>query len=164
MPVSLIVAVRNWPIDRVLASNRSYAALSPDDLAEIIIVDFGSEHPVANSESGFDPRTRVVRVEADDFSLAEATNIGVLHATSALICKTDADIVFHPASLHGYRMAVRALESGEVDLSLTRCGMSRSNCRPPKAANWPSYCLTAILWARRCGRGRQRAGGPFSRS
>ena len=120
MAVSLIVAVRNWPIDRVLASNRSYAALSPDDLAEIIVVDFGSERPVADAEGNFDARTRVVRVEADDFSLAEATNIGVLHATSELICKTDADIIFHPASLHGYRAAVRAVESGEVDLSLTQ--------------------------------------------
>jgi hypothetical protein len=73
--LSLILPARNWHGDRIEACVRSFLRLKSTTLTEIVVVDFGSKEPIALKVR--DKRVRVVRVEAERWSLAEAINVGV---------------------------------------------------------------------------------------
>lgn len=64
-----------------------------DDIAEIIVVDFGSDRPIATADFADPRKITLIRVEnTDEWRPGLAHNIGVDHATMPLICKLDADI------------------------------------------------------------------------
>jgi glycosyltransferase involved in cell wall biosynthesis len=116
--LSLVIPVRNWPPDRLKACVRSFARLDSRTLDEIIVVDFGSRTPVRLSK--VDRRVKVVRVEADVWSLGEANNIGVISARNPIVAKTDADIIVAQESGPGLDRIVRALDGGDLSLALGR--------------------------------------------
>lgn len=110
--LSLILPTRNWPADRIDACVRSFLRLKSKTLTEIVIVDFGSAEPV---KLGFsDRRCRIVRVEAERWSLAEAINTGVVTAQNPVVAKTDADIVVAGESGPGLDAAVADLMRGAI--------------------------------------------------
>jgi GT2 family glycosyltransferase len=61
-----------------------------------IVVDFGSNPPIAFPE--YKDWLRVIRVDRDTemFHKARAINIGIKHAQSSFVCITDADQIFQP--------------------------------------------------------------------
>jgi GT2 family glycosyltransferase len=120
MSASLVVAVRDWPLDRLAGCLTSFCAAAPAALSELIVVDFGSQASVGLDGLPVDSRIRIVRVEAKLWSLAEATNLGVLAASSPVIVKTDADLVLAPASVPAFEAVIAAVEQGTPALSLTQ--------------------------------------------
>lgn len=64
-----------------------------DDIAEIVVVDFGSDRPIELGDFADRRKIKLVRVEnTDEWRPGLALNIGVDHATRPLICKLDSDI------------------------------------------------------------------------
>ena len=94
--ISLVTACRdrNDNLARVLPG---WLAL---DLAEVVVVDWSSAIPVADTlaEAGIsDPRIRILRVEGEDrWVLSYAFNAGFRVAEHAVILKADADIALAP--------------------------------------------------------------------
>lgn len=122
--LTLILPVRDWPLDRVNNCIRSFRALGSGYLNEILVVDFGSEIPVELPPSD---DVRIIRLEAAVWSLSEAINAGVLLASNRLIAKTDADILITSDSRAEFdRMAAR-VERGEIGL-----GMAQATDLPPE--------------------------------
>jgi glycosyltransferase involved in cell wall biosynthesis len=116
--LSLLMAVRDWPTERIESSVASFAALSDSLISEIIVLDFGSRAPIELTKRP--GHVRVIRVEARRWSLAEATNAAVLAASGDVLAKTDADILLSPASHDGVADATRRIASGEYDILLTQ--------------------------------------------
>ncbi len=91
LPVSVIMPCYQTP-PAVLA--RTLAALAgqtwPRDLFEVVIVDDGSEPPLA-PPPGAPPNVRVVRQERRGFGIARARNTGVRAATHGIILFLDGD-------------------------------------------------------------------------
>lgn len=112
--LSVIVPVRDWPTERVVSCVRSFAALPLAIVSEIVVVDFGSDTPIELQAAPVN--CRVLRVEAARWSLAEATNAGVLAATSDIVAKTDADILVSRDSGDGLAEAVRTIANGDFGL------------------------------------------------
>lgn len=110
--------MRDWPLERVLACIDSFAALPNATISEIVVVDFGSLHPI--EIGGRHSRLRTIRVEAKRWSLGEAINVGVLAATNEVIAKTDADMLISPDSEEGITRAADEIASGAFDLLLTQ--------------------------------------------
>jgi glycosyltransferase involved in cell wall biosynthesis len=116
--LSLILPARNWPGDRIEACVRSFLRLKSKSLTEIVVVDFGSDEPIALKVR--DKRIRVVRVEAERWSLAEAINVGVIASRNPIVAKTDADIVIARESGPGLDAAVAALQRGDFGLAVVQ--------------------------------------------
>ncbi|MDB5622562.1 MAG: kfoC [Devosia sp.] len=116
--LSLILPVRNWPLERVQACLASFVALGSDKLSEILVIDFGSDEPIVLEAS--DPMIRLIRLEAQLWSLAEAINAGVLLARNELIAKTDADILIGPASRAEFDRMVSDLEARRFGLGVVQ--------------------------------------------
>lgn len=110
--LSLILPTRNWPADRIEACVRSFLRMKSKALKEIVIVDFGSDEPIVVPFA--DKRVRLVRVDAERWSLAEAINTGVVHARFPVIAKTDADIIIARESGPAIDAAVASLMAGEI--------------------------------------------------
>ena len=91
LPVSVIMPCYQTP-PAVLA--RTLAALAgqtwPRDLFEVVIVDDGSEPPLA-PPPGAPPNVRVVRQERRGFGIARARNTGVRAAAHSIILFLDGD-------------------------------------------------------------------------
>lgn len=115
--LTLILPVRDWPTERIEASISSFLALNSTKLTEIVIVDFGSQIPVATPNIQ-DARVKLVRLEASVWSLSEAINAGVMLATNDLIAKTDADILVDPQALAEFDAMVDGLEKKQFGLGL----------------------------------------------
>jgi glycosyltransferase involved in cell wall biosynthesis len=96
----------------------SYLQVQPDIISQIVVIDFGSQEPVRLQSS--DPRFEVVRVEAKVWSLAEATNIGVLYCVNDVIFKTDADIFMPGGDRTKIIDALRAVAERRADVALFR--------------------------------------------
>ncbi|AXK81770.1 glycosyltransferase [Pseudolabrys taiwanensis] len=63
-------------------------------ISEIVIVDYGSDHPIKLEEFSAADKVKLVRVEgAVDWRIGHATNIGIDFATNERILKLDSDIV-----------------------------------------------------------------------
>lgn len=107
--ISLVTACRNRN-DNLAKVLPGWLAL---DLAEIVVVDWSSDIPVAQTLEGAgirDPRIRVLRVEGEDrWVLSYAFNAGFRVAAHEIILKADADIALSPDFLDRNR-----LSSGEV--------------------------------------------------
>ncbi len=116
--LSLVVTVRDWPRERLDGCIRSFGALPQSVVGEIVVLDFGSSEPALLEASP--PNTRLVRVEATRWSLAEATNAAVLAASGEIIAKTDADILIARDSEPGLLHALEVVASGEYDLLLAQ--------------------------------------------
>ena len=87
---SVVTANRNR-LPHLLANVPTWQRLAP--ISEIVVVDFGSDRPIALSDFADPAKITLVRVEkTDDWRLGLAYNIGVDHATNPLICKLDSDI------------------------------------------------------------------------
>ncbi len=109
--LSVILPVRDWPVDRIGICIRSFLRLNSATLDEIVVVDFGSRPAVKLSR--MDKRVRVVRVEAKRWSLAEAINVGVAACRNPVVAKVDADIVVSRESGPGLdAAAARCSEPG----------------------------------------------------
>lgn len=117
--LSLIIAVRDWPGERIDNCVESFLGLSTALLSSIVIVDFGSRVPV-RTPAGRSRKLRVVRVNAPRWSLAEAINVGVLSCDEPILAKTDADILIDPASRAAFEATVEKLASGKIGLALTQ--------------------------------------------
>ncbi len=111
--LSLIIPVRDWPQERIDTCSASFAELGSKSLTEIIIVDFGSKVPVRRPTTKL---ARVVRLEADLWSLSEANNAGVLLAKNPVIAKADADVVINPKSRKEFDRIATAVAAGEYGL------------------------------------------------
>jgi glycosyltransferase involved in cell wall biosynthesis len=116
--LSLVLPARNWPADRIEACIRSFLRLKSRTLSEIVVVDFGSDRPMVLKVR--DPRVRVVRVDAERWSLAEAIDVGVVAVRGPVVAKTDADIVVARGSGPGLDAAVADVASGEVGVALAQ--------------------------------------------
>lgn len=116
--LSLVLTVRDWPVERVRASLASFCAIPASIMAEAIVVDFGSSEPL--SLDGVDPRVRIVRLKAERWSLSEAINAGVLAARGDVIAKTDADVLLAPSSVRGMAKAAADLASGAYGILLAQ--------------------------------------------
>lgn len=116
--LTLILPVRDWPLERVNYCIRSFQALGSDYLSEILVVDFGSEVPLDLPETD---GVRLVRLEAGIWSLAEAINAGVVLASNKLIAKTDADILISGDSRIGFDRMARRVERREIGLGVAQC-------------------------------------------
>lgn len=114
--LTLVLPVRNWSAERIQASVQSFLALNSTALTEILVIDFGSEEPVAQPVD--DERVKLVRLEADVWSLSEAINAGVLLASNDLIAKTDADILVDPRATAAFDSMVQGLAKKEFGLGL----------------------------------------------
>ena len=122
--LTLILPVRDWPVERINYCIRSFRALGSDYLSEILVVDFGSEVPV-NLPASDD--VRLVRLEAGVWSLSEAINAGVLLAKNLLIAKTDADILISNESRAEFDRMASRIERGDIGL-----GMAQATDLPPE--------------------------------
>lgn len=83
--ITAIIPFRNWSEDRLercVDHLRQRPAIS-----EILVVDFGSDQPLAAPDG-----CRVVRVEADRWCLSEVNNIGISEAQNDVVLKIDADV------------------------------------------------------------------------
>ena len=116
--LSLILPARNWPGDRIEACVRSFLRLKSKSLTEIVVVDFGSDEPIALKIR--DKRIRIIRVEAERWSLAEAINVGVIASRNPIVAKTDADIVIARESGPGLDAAVAALQRGDFGFAVVQ--------------------------------------------
>jgi glycosyltransferase involved in cell wall biosynthesis len=116
--LSLILPVRDWSIERVRYCIRSFIELKSQLLTEIIVVDFGSAEPVALPD--LEPLVRVVRLEAEIWSLSEAINAGVLSAANDVLAKTDADILIGAASGPELERLCAAIHSGRLGLAMAQ--------------------------------------------
>jgi glycosyltransferase involved in cell wall biosynthesis len=117
--LSLIVPVRDWPQERIDLCIRSFRELDSKVLSEIVVVDFGSEVPVKVPPKR-DKLVRLLRLEADVWSLAEAINAGVAVAANEFVAKTDADILIGPQSRAEFDEMARALERGAFALGIVQ--------------------------------------------
>lgn len=115
--LSLIIPVRDWPRERLELCIESFLGLRAPGLAEIVVVDFGSENRLRLPRRR---QVRLVRVEAAQWSLAEAINAGVLSAREPIVAKTDADILVDPRSREAFEAAAEAVANGELGLALTQ--------------------------------------------
>jgi glycosyltransferase involved in cell wall biosynthesis len=155
--------VRDWDLRRIDICVASYLRLRPEVISELIVVDFGSSDPVALDCA--DPRLKVVRVEASDWSLSEAINVGVLSSSNDVIFKTDADILLSSRDMPGVVAAFGSIASGEVDLALFRVRDLLMQCDLEQAATavqegialegalrpiWGQGCIafTKAIWSR----------------
>lgn len=94
--ISLVTACRN--------RNGNLAKVLPGwlalDLAEVVVVDWSSDTPVAETlaEAGIrDPRIRILRIEGEErWVLSHAFNAGFRVAAHEVILKADADITLAP--------------------------------------------------------------------
>jgi GT2 family glycosyltransferase len=116
--LTLILPVRDWSLERVEYSIRSFQALNSHYLSEILVIDFGSQIPITlRAEDG----VRIVRLEASVWSLSEAINAGVVLAANSLIAKTDADILISSDSRSEFDRLAGRIESGEIRLAMAQC-------------------------------------------
>lgn len=116
--LSVILPVRDWPEERVEACTRSILRLESATFNELLIVDFGSELPVVSPVS--DKRVRVIRAESDIWSLAEAINVGVMHAEGDVLLKTDADIIIAAEAGPALDKAAEAAVAGTIGLAVAQ--------------------------------------------
>lgn len=116
--LSVILPVRNWPAERIEGCARSFLRLKSETLRELLIVDFGSDEPVVSSIR--DSRLKIIRSEAEVWSLAEAINVGVLNAKGTVLAKTDADIIVAPEAGPDLDRAVHTVLSGRIGLALSQ--------------------------------------------
>jgi glycosyltransferase involved in cell wall biosynthesis len=131
--LTLILPVRDWPGERIDLCIDSFLGLQSRTLTEILVVDFGSAEPV-RLRSGIPPLVRLLRLEAEVWSLAEAINAGVLSAKNDLLAKTDADILIGPKSRAAFDQAVESLCAGGVGLALTQAVDLHQSISPQAAA------------------------------
>lgn len=115
--LTLILPVRDWPLERVLLCIRSFQSLDSDYLSEIIVIDFGSETPLLLPDI---VGVRVERLEASVWSLSEAINAGVMLCDTPLIAKTDADILISGGSRAEFDRMVRSVERQEIGLAMAQ--------------------------------------------
>jgi glycosyltransferase involved in cell wall biosynthesis len=90
--------------------------LSSKRFEEIIIVDYGSIEPVENTLAKADllnhPSIRVIRVEANQWCLAEAFNIGLFEARAPFTMKLDADTLVLGQAAMSLRLTAREFKTG----------------------------------------------------
>lgn len=115
--VSVVVPVRNYRTEQLLLCIEALLECGSDAICEVIVVDFGSEEPV---QAPSDPRVRVVRVEADTWSLAEAINVGVASAVSPVIIKVDADMLVPRYAGKRLDAAAKSVLDGDAGLFLAQ--------------------------------------------
>lgn len=117
--VSIIVAFKDWGLERLCLSIRTIQQSLADVPHEILVSDFGSEDPVAVVRATSPLGARVVRTETDGtWSKSRALNVGLSHAAGDIIMASDADMLFTPAALH--RVADR-LEEDPKQLIILQC-------------------------------------------
>ena len=131
--LTLILPVRDWPQERIDLCLKSYRELSAKSISEIIVVDFGSQEPVRIPE---DSGIRLLRLEADTWSLSEAINAGVAAASNEVIAKTDADILISRNSRVEFDAVARALARGKVGIAL-----AQATDLPPSLSPAQAYAL-----------------------
>ncbi len=128
--LTLILPVRDWPQERIDLCLKSYQDLSAKSISEIIVVDFGSQVPVCIPEqSGI----RLLRLEAQTWSLSEAINAGVAVASNELIAKTDADILISRNSRAEFDAVVRTVAKREVGVALAQATDLPASLSPAQA-------------------------------
>ena len=117
--LSLIVPVRDWPSERIEACIDSFIELGSKLLSEIVVVDFGSTKKVKLAKrKSIVPK--MVRVEAKEWSLAEAINVGVISSSGSVIAKIDADTLISPDSKGELDHAVERVARGEFGLIVSQ--------------------------------------------
>jgi len=96
-PLSVVIGLRNWGLDRLEVALRSHRASDTADL-EIVISDYGSSNcdDVYKITQKFG--CKYVYSKADVWSRSAALNAGIKEAASHNILTTDADIIFTPKS------------------------------------------------------------------
>lgn len=131
--LTLILPVRDWPEERINLCIDSFLGLKSRTLTEILVVDFGSAKPV-RLRSGTPPSVRLLRLESEAWSLAEAINAGVLAAKNDVLAKTDADILVSPKSRSAFDVAVDSVSAGGVGLALSQAVDLHQSVTPQAAA------------------------------
>ncbi|MBF9195338.1 glycosyltransferase family 2 protein [Microvirga terrestris] len=98
-PLSIVIGIRNWGLDRLQIALRSHRASDIHDL-EIVISDYGSANcdDVFRIAETYD--CKYIYSKAEVWSRSAALNAGIAKASSDNILTTDADIIFAPKS-HG---------------------------------------------------------------
>jgi glycosyltransferase involved in cell wall biosynthesis len=129
--LTLIVPVRDWPQERIDLCIRSFRELESSTLNEIVIVDFGSEVPVKAPRR--DRFVRLLRLEAEVWSLAEAINAGVAVARNDIVAKTDADILVSPSSRAEFDGICAAITRGDFALGLAQATDLPASLNPAAA-------------------------------
>jgi glycosyltransferase involved in cell wall biosynthesis len=118
---SIVTANRNR-LESLIQVLPSWQAASL--VSEIVVVDHGSERPIALTDFADRAKVKIVRVtNPEDWRLGLAANLGVDQTTNDLICKLDSDIELKRAAWLGeidpatgfYRGNFRAgIPNGEV--------------------------------------------------
>ena len=129
--LSLIIPVRDWPQERIDLCISSFSELGSASLSEILIVDFGSRDPVRKSANKL---VKLIRVDAETWSLGEAINIGVVNARNDVVAKTDADILITKKSLAGFDRMAEAVQQQAVGLGLVQATDLPPELSPVEAA------------------------------
>jgi len=115
--LTLILPVRDWPVERTEACIDSFVSLGSSALNEIIVVDFGSASPVVLRED-ISPIVKLVRLEADVWSCGEAINAGVLLASNEVVAKADSDMLITSSSKAELESMVAEVAAGRVGLGI----------------------------------------------
>lgn len=117
--LTLIVPVRDWPVQRIEASIKSFVALRSRHLTDIVVVDFGSARKF-RLHLKVKPEVRLFRVSASEWSLAEAINAGVLASSNQVLAKIDADTLISPDSRDEFDRTVERVGRGELGLAVSQ--------------------------------------------
>ncbi|MFD0462013.1 glycosyltransferase [Microvirga aerilata] len=96
-PLSVVIGIRNWGLDRLKVALRSHLESDTPDL-EIIISDYGSANCDDVSKIAQKFGCKYIYSRADVWSRSSALNAGIAEASSNNILTTDADIIFSPKS------------------------------------------------------------------
>jgi hypothetical protein len=99
--VSVVMGVRDWPLDRLALAVRAHRQSSLGDALDVIVVDYGSANPLDVRRTVQAEGARVVRAEAGGrWNRAAALNFGIRQAVvTDWIVTTDPDILFAPTTI-----------------------------------------------------------------
>ncbi|MEX1180234.1 MAG: glycosyltransferase [Cucumibacter sp.] len=96
----------------------SFSRLESTELDDIVVVDFGSAKPIKLEQAG--RRVRIIRVEATQWCLAEAINVGVVSSRNAVVAKTDADMIIGPDCGRMLDKTTQAISDRALQLAVSR--------------------------------------------
>lgn len=97
--ISVIIAIRNWGLDRLELSLRSIREGEAGSQMEIVLLDYGSDDRTAVAAVGDRFDCKNIYIEALQWSRSQAINAAVTYATAPYIVTGDADILFGPRTL-----------------------------------------------------------------
>ena len=117
--LSVVVCFKDWGLERLEGVTKSIQASGLGDRVEVVIADYGSEHPEGYRESLETLGAKYFYFETDGiWSRSRALNLGIREARGTYVVTTDSDMVFTPGT---FPRILELLRSTENSYFIVQC-------------------------------------------